>query len=193
MDHSSDEDTNISESKISDYEDKSYEKLKNGSHCVKTSDETFTCPYYPKKRKRDYMYNKLLQHASRVGQSSSQKRRTIDKANHMALLKYLEKDLMKVNVLAKPADESDSFVNPNEQFVWPWIRIVVNIPTKRAGDGHFIGESGSKLRDEYKCMGFDPLRVSPLWNFRGHTGTALVEFNKNWSWFHNALTFEKNI
>ncbi|KAE9594387.1 hypothetical protein Lal_00001398 [Lupinus albus] len=191
MDHSSDEDTDISESEISDYEDKSYEKLKNGSHCVKTSDETFTCPYCPKKRKRDYMYKELLQHASGVGQSSSQKRRAIDKANHLALVKYLEKDLMKVDVPPKPAEESDSSVNPNEQFVWPWIGIVVNIPTRRAGDGRCVGESGSKLRDEYKRRGFNPFRVSPLWNFRGHTGTALVEFNKNWPGFHNALAFEK--
>ncbi|KAE9591290.1 putative XS domain-containing protein [Lupinus albus] len=191
MDHSSDEDTDISESEISDYEDKSYEKLKNGSQCVKTSDETFTCPYCPKKRKRDYMYKELLQHASGVGQSSSQKRRAIDKANHLALVKYLEKDLMKVDVPSKPAEESDASVNPNEQFVWPWIGIVVNIPTRRAGDGRCVGESGSKLRDEYRRRGFNPFRVSPLWNFRGHTGTALVEFNKNWPGFHNALAFEK--
>ncbi|OIV95626.1 hypothetical protein TanjilG_23857 [Lupinus angustifolius] len=191
MDHSSEEDTDISESEISDYEDQSYEKLKNGSHCVKTSDKTFTCPYCPKKRKRDYMYKELLQHASGVGQSSSQKRRAIDKANHLALVKYLEKDLMTVDVPPKPAEESDSSVNPNEQFVWPWIGIVVNIPTRRAGDGRCVGESGSKLRDEYKRRGFNPFRVSPLWNFRGHTGTALVEFNKNWPGFHNALAFEK--
>ncbi|CAL0308943.1 unnamed protein product [Lupinus luteus] len=192
MDHSSDEDTDISESEISDYEDKSYEKLKNGSHCVKTSDETFTCPYCPTKRKRDYMYKELLQHASGVGQSSSQKRRAIDKANHLALVKYLEKDLMKVDVPSKPEEEeSDTSVNPNEQFVWPWIGIVVNIPTRRAGDGRCVGESGSKLRDEYRRRGFNPFRVSPLWNFRGHTGTALVEFNKNWPGFHNALAFEK--
>ncbi|MQL41509.1 hypothetical protein EI012_26740, partial [Escherichia coli] len=75
MGHSSDEDTDISESEISEYEDKSYEELKNGSHSVKTSDETFTCPYCPKKRKRDYLYKELHQHASGVGQSSSQKRR----------------------------------------------------------------------------------------------------------------------
>ncbi|OIV98274.1 hypothetical protein TanjilG_09908 [Lupinus angustifolius] len=192
MDHSSDEDTDISESEISDHEDKSYEKLKNGSQCVKTSDETFTCPYCPKKRKRDYMYKELLQHASGVGQSSSQKRKAIDKANHLALVKYLEKDLMKVDVPSKTEEEeSNASVNPNEQFVWPWIGIVVNIPTRRAGDARCVGESGSKLRDEYRRIGFNPFRVSPLWNFRGHTGTALVEFNKNWPGFHNALAFEK--
>ena len=59
---SSDEDTDISESEISEYEDKSYEELKSGSQDVKTSDETFTCPYCPKRRKRDdYSYKELLQ------------------------------------------------------------------------------------------------------------------------------------
>ncbi|XP_027334808.1 protein INVOLVED IN DE NOVO 2 [Abrus precatorius] len=194
MDHSSDEDTDISESEISEYEDKSYEELKNGSQSVKTSDETFTCPYCPKKRKRDYLYKELLQHASGVGQSSSQKRKARDKANHLALVKYLEKDLMTVDVPSKdskPADESDSFVNSDDQFVWPWIGIVVNITTRRTEDGRSVGESGSKLRDEYRSRGFNPVRVSPLWNFRGHSGTALVEFNKNWPGLDNALAFER--
>ncbi|KAG4989707.1 hypothetical protein AAZX31_11G223800 [Glycine max] len=191
---SSDEDTDISESEISEYEDKSYEELKSGSQDVKTSDETFTCPYCPKKRKRDYLYKELLQHASGVGQSSSQKRKARDKANHLALLKYLEKDLMNVDVPSndsKPEDESDPSVNSNDQFVWPWIGVVVNIPTRRTEDGRCVGESGSRLRDEYRSRGFNPFRVNPLWNFRGHSGTALVEFNKNWPGLHNALAFER--
>ncbi|XP_061370207.1 protein INVOLVED IN DE NOVO 2 [Gastrolobium bilobum] len=191
MAHGSDEDTDISESEISEYEDKCYEELKNGSQNVKTSDETFTCPYCPKKRKRDYLLKEILQHASGVGQSSSQKRKAREKANHLALVKYLEKDLMMVDVPSKPADESDPPVNCDEQFVWPWIGIVVNITTRRAEDGRFVGESGSKLRDEYRSKGFNPVRVNPLWNFRGHSGTALVEFNKNWPGLDNALAFER--
>ncbi|ESW35402.1 hypothetical protein PHAVU_001G232400 [Phaseolus vulgaris] len=191
---SSDEDTDISESEISEYEDKSYEELKSGSQNLKTPDETFTCPYCPKKRKRDYLYKELLQHASGVGQSSSQKRKARDKANHLALVKYLENDLMNVDVPSnnsKPVDESDSSVNSNDQFVWPWVGIVVNIPTRRTEDGRCVGESGSRLRDEYRIRGFNPVRVNPLWNFRGHSGTALVEFNKNWPGLDNAMAFER--
>ncbi|KAL2333251.1 hypothetical protein Fmac_014464 [Flemingia macrophylla] len=191
---SSDEDTDISDSEISEYEDKSYEELKNGSQNVKNSDETFTCPYCPKKRKRDYLYKELLQHASGVGQSSSQKRKARDKANHLALVKYLEKDLMNVDVQSKdlkPEDESDPSVNSEDQFVWPWMGIVVNIPTRRSEDGRSVGESGSRLRDEYRNRGFNPVRVNPLWSFRGHSGTALVEFNKNWPGLDNALAFER--
>uniref|UniRef100_K7MH50 Protein INVOLVED IN DE NOVO 2 n=2 Tax=Glycine max TaxID=3847 RepID=K7MH50_SOYBN len=190
---SSDEDTDISESEISEYEDKSYEELNNGSQNVKTSDETFTCPYCPKKRKRDYLYNELLQHASGVGQNSSQMTKARDKANHLALVKYLEKDLMTVDVPSKdskPVDENEPSVNSDEQFVWPWIGIVVNIPTRWI-DGHYVGESGTKLRDEYRSRGFNPVRVTPLWNFRGHSGIALVEFKKDWPGLDNALAFER--
>ncbi|TKY58524.1 hypothetical protein E2542_SST15587 [Spatholobus suberectus] len=195
MAHSSfDEDIDISESEISEYEDKSYGKLKNGSQNVKNSDETFTCPYCPKKRKRDYLYKELLQHASGVGQSSSQKRKVRDRANHLALVKYLEKDLVTVDVPSKdskPADETSPSVNSDEQFVWPWIGIVVNIPTRWAEDGRCVGESGTRLRDEYRSRGFNPVRVNPLWNFRGHSGIALVEFNKDWPGLDNALAFER--
>jgi hypothetical protein len=192
MSHSSEEDTDISDSEISEYEDKCYEELKNGSQEVKTSDDKFTCPYCPKKRKRDYMYKELLQHASGVGQSSSQKRKPREKATHLALVKYLEKDLMNIDETpSEPADNGDTPIGSDEQIVWPWIGIVVNIPTSRTPDGRTVGASGSKLRDEYKRRGFNPFRVSPLWNFRGHTGTALVEFNKNWPGLDNALAFER--
>ncbi|KAK7386547.1 hypothetical protein VNO78_26863 [Psophocarpus tetragonolobus] len=195
MAHSnSDEDTDISESEINEYEDKSYKELKNGSQNVKTSNETFTCPYCPKKRKRDYLYKELLQHASGVGQSSSKKRKAREKANHLALVKYLEIDLMTFDVPSKDsklADESDPSVNSHEQFVWPWIGIVVNIPTRLTEDGRYVGQSGSKLRDEYKSKGFNPIRVTPLWNFQGHSGIALVEFNKDWPGLDNALAFER--
>ncbi|XP_028798727.1 protein INVOLVED IN DE NOVO 2 [Neltuma alba] len=195
MDHSSDEDTDISESEMNEYEEKSYESLKNGRFLVKNSDETFNCPFC-KKRKRSYLFKDLLQHASGVGQSSSQKRTAREKANHLALAKYLENDLMTVDGPSKPVDvesrdEGNPHVNQDEQFVWPWIGIVVNIPTRRTEDGRCVGASGSKLRDEYRAKGFNPVRVSPLWNFRGHSGAALVEFNKSWPGLDNALAFER--
>ncbi|KAI3900617.1 hypothetical protein MKW92_006732, partial [Papaver armeniacum] len=45
-------------------------------------------------------------------------------------------------------------------------------------------------RDElfvYPWMGV----VQPLWNYRGHSGFAIVIFNKDWPGFHNAMSFEK--
>ena len=193
MGHYSHNDNNIRASQISGwYVHKSYEALKKGSHNVKTSEMTFSCPYCPnKKRKRDYVYREILEHASGVGQSSSEKRSAIEKANHLALMKYLEKDLMIVDGPPKTADEGSPPFNFEKQFVWPWTGIVVNIPTRLTEEGCCVGESGSKLRDEYRSRGFNPQRVRILSNFCGHSGTAVVEFNKNWTGLDNALAFER--
>eukprot|EP00257_Ricinus_communis_P023324 XP_015583273.1 protein INVOLVED IN DE NOVO 2 isoform X2 [Ricinus communis] len=193
VDHSSDEDTDMSESELDEYEAQCYEELKNGTHHVKISDETFTCPYCPKKRKREYLYRDLLQHASGVGRSASKKRSTKEKANHLALVKYLEKDIADLGSPSKPKGESDPLdsCNHDEKIVWPWTGIVINIPTTKAPDGRFVGASGSKFRDELISRGFNPTRVHPLWNYRGHSGSAVVEFHKDWPGLHNALSFEK--
>ncbi|XP_062154773.1 protein INVOLVED IN DE NOVO 2 [Alnus glutinosa] len=190
MGYGSGEDTDISESEMGEYEDKSYEELKNGNQHFKNSDETFACPYCPKKRKRDYLYKDLLQHASGVGKSSSEKRSTREKANHLALVKYLEKDLAGPS---KPVGKGDPPIgcDHDEKIVWPWTGVVVNMPTRRTDDGRYVGESGSKLRDELKSRGFNPIRVNPLWNFRGHSGSAIVEFHKDWPGLHNAMSFER--
>ncbi|GFS37040.1 XH/XS domain-containing protein [Actinidia rufa] len=192
MDYSSGEDTDISESEIEEYEDKSYEELRSGSHQVKTSDETFNCPYCLKNKKQVFRYNELLQHATGVGKSSSQKRSARDKANHLGLAKYLEKDIGAVGGPSKPVAEADALADcdHDEMFVWPWTGIVVNLPTEWK-DGRYVGASGSKLRDQLIRRGFNPIRVHPLWNFRGHSGSAVVEFNKDWSGFNNAMSFEK--
>lgn len=81
---------------------------------MKTSDETFRCPYCPNKKiNRDYAYREILEHASGVGQSKSQKRSFIEKANHLALVKYLKRDLMNVGAPcpSKPMDQGDPPVN----------------------------------------------------------------------------------
>ncbi|XVE99578.1 hypothetical protein REPUB_Repub03eG0211500 [Reevesia pubescens] len=193
MDISSGDDSDISESEMEEYEDKSYEKLKNGKLNIKVSDEKYTCPYCPKKKKGDYFLKDLLQHASGVGNSNSEKRSVREKANHLALVKYLEKDLVSVASSSKPAVDEDplSGCDHDEKIVWPWTGVVVNIPTRRSEDGRSVGESGSKLRDELIRRGFNPIRVHPLWNYRGHSGTAVVEFRKDWPGLHNALSFEK--
>lgn len=218
--HYSDKDTSKRASQINGWHiNKSYEELKKGSHRVKTSEKTLTCPYCPG-RKRDYKYNELLNHALGVGQSDSQKRSVVEKANHLALVKYLEKDLINVEHPTEPVNKylkkdlmdvehptepankylehptepanEGSPVNSDKRFVWPWTGIVVNIPTRQTENGRCFGESGSKLRDEYRNRGFNPNRVRTLWDDSwGHSGAAVVEFNKSWLGLHNALAFER--
>ncbi|KAK9070470.1 hypothetical protein SSX86_010872 [Deinandra increscens subsp. villosa] len=195
MDHSSGEDTDGNDSEVEEYADKSYEELKGGKYSVKLSDATFTCPFCTNKKKRDFQYRELLQHATMVGKSDSQKRTIKDKANHLALVKYLETDITE-NSGPKEANDNDVDVDHlaehdgDEMFVWPWKGIVVNLPIELK-DGRYAGKSGSNLRDTLKMRGFNPKRVIPLWNFRGHSGCAVVEFKEDWEGFKNAMSFEK--
>ncbi|KAJ4844090.1 hypothetical protein Tsubulata_027520 [Turnera subulata] len=78
-----------------------------------------------------------------------------------------------------------------QEFVWPCMGIVTNIPTQWK-EGRRVGESGSKLRDELMTKGFAPVRVHPLWNRSGHSGSAIVEFKKDWPGFEDALFFNKH-
>ncbi|EPS61376.1 hypothetical protein M569_13419, partial [Genlisea aurea] len=186
------EDSDISDSETKEYEEKIYEEMKNGKHMVRVSDEAFSCPFCSKKRKRDFQYKDLLQHASAIGTQGSQKRSSLEKASHLALLKYLQNEIAADNGAPKPSLETDALADQDreEMFVWPWIGIIVNIPTEFK-DGRFVGNSGSKLRDQLASKGFNPIRVRPLWNYQGHSGTATVEFRKDWSGFGNAMAFEK--
>ncbi|KAI4356350.1 hypothetical protein L6164_000379 [Bauhinia variegata] len=90
-----------------------------------------------------------------------------------------------------PVTKTESSKPDGQLFVWPWMGIVANIRTEMK-DGQRVGESGSKLRDEFSGKGFNPLRVSPLWNRFGHTGFAIVEFNKDWAGLNDAISFEKS-
>ncbi|OMO67779.1 hypothetical protein CCACVL1_20320 [Corchorus capsularis] len=76
-------------------------------------------------------------------------------------------------------------------YVYPWMGIIANIPTKQQG-GKRVGESGRRMREELTAKGFNPMRVHPLWNRFGHSGYAIVEFNKEWDGFSNAIQFEKS-
>lgn len=79
-----------------------------------------------------------------------------------------------------------------EKFVWPWVGVVANIPTEVEKSGRRVGKSGSTLRDELIMKGFNPTRVQPIWDFKGHSGFALVEFSKDFQGFENAMKFERS-
>ncbi|TVU22122.1 hypothetical protein EJB05_31804 [Eragrostis curvula] len=85
--------------------------------------------------------------------------------------------------------ERQHLENRDEQFVWPWMGVLVNVPTEWK-NGRHVGESGNRLKEQLSL--FCPQKVIPLWNYRGHTGNAIVEFAKDWSGFKNALAFENH-
>ncbi|XP_006645454.1 factor of DNA methylation 1-like [Oryza brachyantha] len=77
----------------------------------------------------------------------------------------------------------------DERFVFPWMGILVNVPTERK-NGRHVGESGNRLKERFSQ--FSPHKVVPLWNRWGHTGNAIVEFAKDWTGFANASAFENH-
>lgn len=59
---------------------------------AKGANETIRCPFCTGKKKQDYKYNDLLQHATGVGKGSAN-RSDRQKATHAALAKCLENEL----------------------------------------------------------------------------------------------------
>jgi hypothetical protein len=189
MDHSSDEDTEISDSEIDDYEGKIYARLMSGDLKVKKNGENYSCLFCSSKKKNNYSKSSLVQHAS--GVSAAPNRKAKEKAAHRSLFKYLKNDLAK-SPEPRPhviPVEPQPLQNRDEKFVWPWMGVLVNVPTEWK-DGRQIGESGNRLKEQLSH--FCPLKVIPLWTFRGHTGNAIVEFGKDWNGFRNARTFESH-
>ncbi|KAM7522187.1 hypothetical protein LguiA_012089 [Lonicera macranthoides] len=117
-------------------------------------------------------------HASKLSQSI---------ANRVVVEKYTDKNAYKSSTktfapLKREARE--------ELIVCPWMAIVANIQVEYK-NSKYVGDSGKKLREEWVAQGYHPVKVHPLWNFRGHSGFAIVEFDKNWAGYYNAMMFAK--
>ncbi|XP_072977365.1 factor of DNA methylation 5-like isoform X2 [Typha angustifolia] len=188
MDRSSEEESEINDSDVEEYEAKYYSRLKAGELKVKNTEKTYRCPFCAGKKKQDYNHKDLLQHASGIGASN---RKGKVKATHRALERYLRNDVagtssssMQLMVVEKrPSKRRD------EKFVWPWMGILVNVPTEYR-NGRYVGESGNRMKEQLSR--FHPLKVHALWNYKGHTGTAIVDFSKDWTGFKDAMAFENH-
>ncbi|XP_077232735.1 factor of DNA methylation 1-like isoform X2 [Tasmannia lanceolata] len=189
MDCSSEDDEEMSESELEDYKGKTYLQLKTGKLKVKVSDASFRCPFCLGKKKQDYRYIDILQHATGVG--SSNRSRFKEKANHLALAMFLKTDLGNAGGPSQSTlhSKSPSELMTDERFVWPWMGIIVNVPIERK-DGKYVGDSASSLKRQFSE--FNPVKAHPLWNFQGHTGNAIIDFMKGWPGFKDAMAFEKS-
>ncbi|XP_057454103.1 factor of DNA methylation 1-like [Lotus japonicus] len=177
MEYSSDEESDISESEISDYSQKPYEDLRAGKYKVKNLNGTVRCPYCAGKKKQDYKYKDLLQHASGVGKGSAN-RSARQKANHLALAKYLETVLATESEQIQPPILAQTVNQPLQQddlYVWPWTGIIINIKSKLHDSGYLL-EEFAKYR---------PLDIHIF------DTQAVVDFNNDWNGFMNASEFEK--
>lgn len=191
MDYSSDEESDLSDSEINEYKDKPYEELRNGKYKVKNVNGTLRCPFCAGKKKQEFKYKDLLQHASGVSKGAAT-RRAKQKANHLALALYLESDLAneaeqlppKVIEVAPVSEKSEQ----NDLYCWPWTGILTNIvddPT----NGQEVHNSEYWLK---KFSKYKPLEVVAFWDDQNQTAQAVVRFNNDWTGFNNAMLFEKS-
>ncbi|XP_072979178.1 factor of DNA methylation 1-like [Typha angustifolia] len=175
------EDSEVSDSELDDYEEKSYFLLKTGNHRIKNPDGSFRCPYCTGKKKQDYKYKDLLQHATGVGASNTRKGK--EKAFHRAFARFLKTDLAEAAGPSQPPppvpSEPQARTSHQELFVWPWMGIIMNSP-EADGDGN------ADLVEQFKC--FNPVDVVPL----GENGAAVLKFNKDWRGFKDAMAFENH-
>ncbi|KAI3896665.1 hypothetical protein MKW92_019234, partial [Papaver armeniacum] len=177
---SAEENSDISETEMENYEEKVYQKLKNGKFTVKL--------------KQDYEYKHLVPHAKGAGKNGSSLKKFREKAKHLALARYLEKDCAPVK--EEEVDEgkivvdvvgSSTVVVEEEKFVYPWKGVVVNTEREFKG-GRCIAPSGNRIKEQ--LVKFNPVRVHSLWGAQGSTGKAIVEFTSDWSGFRSAMSFE---
>ncbi|XP_039129382.1 LOW QUALITY PROTEIN: protein INVOLVED IN DE NOVO 2-like [Dioscorea cayenensis subsp. rotundata] len=183
----SSEDSDISDSEIDHHEDKCYLNLQNKKYVVENANQTYRCPFCSGKKKQEYQYKDLLQHATALGASN---RKGKVKAYHRAIVKFLKNDLTETGGSSSQLmviEEGSIRPELDEQFVFPWMGVLVNVPTEFK-NGRHVGESGTRIREQLSR--FNPLKVIPLWNFRGHTGNAIVDFRKDWSGFKDAMSFD---
>ncbi|CAI9089863.1 OLC1v1024512C1 [Oldenlandia corymbosa var. corymbosa] len=141
--------------------------------------------------------NKHANGAGHSGKNSTQK-----PANHLALARYLQDDLVpvphaddraEIPVLAVPhaevaVDPLQSH-NPQDRFVYPPMAVVVNLPRK-LDCGKFVGLSGRVLREKYLFEGFNPTKVEPLWNDEtGHSRIGIAHFRSGFDGLTDAHAF----
>ncbi|GLT88115.1 hypothetical protein SLE2022_061540 [Rubroshorea leprosula] len=190
MDFSSAEESDISESEINEYKEKPYEQLRSGTYKVKALNGSLRCPFCAGKKKQDYKFKDLLQHASGVGKGSAN-RSSKQKVNHLALAKYLETDLAKeTNQELVPLPQALA-VNKtpvqDELHVWPWMGIIVNI-TAESEEKMARLDKGYWLR---KLAKYQPLDVQTFWNAQDLAGQAIVKFNEHLNGYVIATDFER--
>ncbi|CAK8565554.1 unnamed protein product [Lathyrus sativus] len=182
MDYNSEE-SDISESEIEEYSEKPYEQLKAGKYKVRIFNGTLRCPYCSGKKKQEFKYKDLLQHATGVGKGSAN-RSAMQKAKHLALAKYLQTDLVNEAEQVPPPTVTQTAIQPVQQaenYVWPWTGIIVNIKSEFHDSGYWLKE----------FVKYKPLDVHVF--MMDGVAQAVIDFNNDWHGFMNACEFEKSL
>ncbi|XP_051207397.1 protein INVOLVED IN DE NOVO 2 [Lolium perenne] len=189
MEHSSEEESEISDSEIDEYKDKIYAQLRAGKLKVQYGEKTFRCPFCLGKKKQDYNGKDLMQHASGIGVAPKRTARV--RASHLALAEFVKNDLasslepsLKFAIVeCKPPKKEE------EKFVWPWMGILVNVPTDLKC-ANSVQEWEDMLRSQLSR--FRPCQVIVKLDSNGQINHSIIKFSEDWTGLEDALAFEKH-
>ncbi|CAA7020173.1 unnamed protein product [Microthlaspi erraticum] len=189
MSLSSDEEYEFSDSEIEEFSDTPYKEIQNGKYKVKVNGR-LRCPFCAGKKKQDYKYQDLRAHASGVSNGAA-RGSAKHKANHLALAKYLDKDLAgEAEPLPRPPVPC---VNKPEAklgdvYVWPWMGIVMNPLREADGDKEALLDSGYWLK---RLSRFKPVEVNAFWVEQDSAVGVVAKFSSDWRGFGSATELEK--
>ncbi|KAH0919116.1 hypothetical protein HID58_026776, partial [Brassica napus] len=190
MDNSSESESEVSESEIADYSEKPYKQLRDGELKVKLKVDTFKCPFCSGKKKQHYKYKELLAHATGVSKGSAA-RNCKQKANHLALSKYLKNELAgdaeppRLQLTVYSANQSQAVVS--DMYVWPWMGIVIS-PLRGNDDKSLLLDSAYWLK---KLARFNPLEVKTIWVEEDSAVAVVPRFNGGMDGFTSVTELEK--
>jgi hypothetical protein len=165
-----------------DVEAKILSRLRNKEFTVVNQDGTLRCPLSPNRKKQQYAYKDLLQHATAV---ATGKRGSETAGKHRALKTYLETDL---SDLSTPPVERflrvEQTLAPRRQdediLVIPWSVVIYNIDNTRRDvlDPEIrVGFGKTELKKYFEQ--YNPEQLDVGWGRQGHLGTCILHFGRS--------------
>ncbi|KAG0619333.1 hypothetical protein M758_4G132100 [Ceratodon purpureus] len=169
--------------------------LQGGTLTCFNSNGTYRCPFSPGRKKQNYKYNDLHQHAVGVGKGN---RGPVAVGRHRALVAYLDSKHMAGR--AQPQAERRVYLQQDipprldceDKRVFPWMGILQNIDnhTRRSEDGFRTGAGAAAIKEKLKA--FNPESVKVLYDVRGHQGVAVIQFRSSIDGYKDAEAFENS-